>query len=106
MPGFIAGSPVSPTFVRPLASSLNRFGSPSNPVEVSKEPAGWSVLSTTISWSIVPALVIRKLTLPAGAKGWDSSMDIFVDEVSARVAVMTGTGLPYPSIGAEAAPPP
>ena len=66
VPGFIAGSPVSPTLVRPLASSSNRFGSPSNPV-IGKESAGLSVLSTTISWSTVPALVMRKLTGPAGA---------------------------------------
>ena len=44
-------------------------------------------MSTTISWSIVPALVIMKLTLPAGAEGWDRWMDISVDEVSARATV-------------------
>ena len=67
VPGFIAGSPVSPTLVRPLASSSNRLGSPSNPV-IGKLSAGWSVCEHDhLVVHRCPALVIRKLTLPAGA---------------------------------------
>ena len=48
VPGFIAGSPVSPTLVMPLASSSKRFGSPSNPT-IGKSAAMVSVCRTTNS---------------------------------------------------------
>ena len=66
VPGSIAGSPVSPTLVRPLASSSKRFGSPSNPV-IGKSAAMVSVARTTNSWSLVPSFVMMNETLPSGA---------------------------------------
>ena len=66
VPGFIAGSPVSPTMVRPFASSSNRLGSPSNPT-IGKSAAGVSVCSADELVIPAPWFVMMNVTLPSGA---------------------------------------
>ena len=70
-------SPVSPTFVTPLASSSIRLGSPSKDT-IGNEPAGESVRSTTNSCVSVPELVTMNETVPSEAKGRDRSMNMWV----------------------------
>src|SRR6478752_3670322 len=60
-PGFTAGSPVSPTLA--VSSTLSGSDAPTG-----SWSNGVSVLSTTISWSIVPVFLTVKVTSPAGTE--------------------------------------
>src|SRR5438552_1995403 len=76
-----------PTLVRPLASSLNRLGSPSNPV-IGKESAGLSDLKSTRLNSSHQTISYGELSVHTGAKLWDRSIAMWVGSVSDRDAVI------------------
>ena len=98
-------SPVSPTFVTPLASSSMRLGSPSKDT-IGNDPAGESVRSTTNSCVSVPELVTMNETGPCVAYGRDRSMNMWVASVSPRPTVIGWSADEYPCGVAAAVPPP
>ena len=76
VPGFIAGSPVSPTLRTPLASSSMRFGSPSKPGDREVRGHGVGLKHHELVLLGCPAFVMMKVTWPRGAKVWDRWMNI------------------------------